>query len=337
MSARYYSPGLGAFTSIDSVMGGAQNPLSLNRYLYALANPATLQDPSGHYACSGNDPDCKYLQASVKVHEKIRHSKVMAKRERENEDEVTRRHRGATNKKAAPVTRRDQKLKAENISTKEWTVPSFDSFSKMTLNQRIGAARAHLGDIVTSSDWGDNEQTLTKSLLLSYYDMQRSVDDVVVLPKRPLSSAVSGERLSDAVKYLDDRDHSDSALNLLLEPLNGADKIGPEGSGPGGPGTIIAGSLPLTTKLAKDLAGAMNYPNVHALKKDFFGLSKNGSKFDLYRDEVTGVIDLRRKLSTEVGEQLSDWVVRGGKIVEAGSIADEAPEMMSIWELEGDR
>jgi RHS repeat-associated protein len=65
MSARYYSPGLGAFTSIDSVMGGAQNPLSLNRYLYALANPATLQDPSGHYACSGNDPDCKYLQQSV--------------------------------------------------------------------------------------------------------------------------------------------------------------------------------------------------------------------------------------------------------------------------------
>jgi RHS repeat-associated protein len=52
MSARYYSPGLGAFTSIDSVMGAAQNPLSLNRYLYALANPATLQDPSGYYACS---------------------------------------------------------------------------------------------------------------------------------------------------------------------------------------------------------------------------------------------------------------------------------------------
>jgi hypothetical protein len=30
------------------VTGSAQNPLSLNRYLYALANPATLVDPDGH-------------------------------------------------------------------------------------------------------------------------------------------------------------------------------------------------------------------------------------------------------------------------------------------------
>jgi RHS repeat-associated protein len=97
MSARYYSPGLGAFTSIDSVLGGAQNPLSLNRYLYALANPVSLQDPSGHYACSGNDPDCAYLQKSVKAHEKIRHAKVRAARERDVEREVTTRHRGVTN------------------------------------------------------------------------------------------------------------------------------------------------------------------------------------------------------------------------------------------------
>jgi RHS repeat-associated protein len=42
MSARFYSPGIGAFTQLDSVMGGAQNPLSMNRFLYALANPATM-------------------------------------------------------------------------------------------------------------------------------------------------------------------------------------------------------------------------------------------------------------------------------------------------------
>jgi RHS repeat-associated protein len=51
MSARFYSPELGVFTSLDSVMGSAQNPLSMNRFLYAHANPATLIDPTGHAAC----------------------------------------------------------------------------------------------------------------------------------------------------------------------------------------------------------------------------------------------------------------------------------------------
>jgi hypothetical protein len=36
-------------------MGGAQNPLSMNRFLYAHANPATLIDPTGHYAVYGDD------------------------------------------------------------------------------------------------------------------------------------------------------------------------------------------------------------------------------------------------------------------------------------------
>ena len=48
MSARFYDPGIGAFTQADSVMGKAQNPLSMNRFLYAAANPATLIDPTGH-------------------------------------------------------------------------------------------------------------------------------------------------------------------------------------------------------------------------------------------------------------------------------------------------
>jgi RHS repeat-associated protein len=65
MSARMYSPGSGTFTSLDSVLGSAQNPLSMNRFLYALANPATLIDPTGHYACSGWDDDCAYIQANA--------------------------------------------------------------------------------------------------------------------------------------------------------------------------------------------------------------------------------------------------------------------------------
>jgi RHS repeat-associated protein len=62
MSARFYAPGIGAFTQLDSVMGSAQNPLSMNRFLYALANPATMIDPDGHLACAGWDDDCHYQQ-----------------------------------------------------------------------------------------------------------------------------------------------------------------------------------------------------------------------------------------------------------------------------------
>ena len=46
--ARFYSPGLGVFTQLDTVQGSALDPLSLNRYLYAAADPETLVDPSGH-------------------------------------------------------------------------------------------------------------------------------------------------------------------------------------------------------------------------------------------------------------------------------------------------
>ena len=53
--ARFYNPALGAFTQLDSLLGSASAPLSLNRYLYAAANPATLVDPDGHtYFCPGH-------------------------------------------------------------------------------------------------------------------------------------------------------------------------------------------------------------------------------------------------------------------------------------------
>jgi RHS repeat-associated protein len=50
MAARDYSPHLGAFTQQDSYAGSAANPASMNRFLYAHANPTTLIDPDGHRA-----------------------------------------------------------------------------------------------------------------------------------------------------------------------------------------------------------------------------------------------------------------------------------------------
>jgi RHS repeat-associated protein len=48
MGARYFAPHLGSFTQEDTVRGAAADPLSMNRYLYAEADPATLIDPDGH-------------------------------------------------------------------------------------------------------------------------------------------------------------------------------------------------------------------------------------------------------------------------------------------------
>jgi RHS repeat-associated protein len=72
--ARSYDPSLGAFTSFDSVSGSAGNPLTLNRYLYANANPATLVDPDGHAAwqnsCHYDAEDCAVI-AKAKANARI--------------------------------------------------------------------------------------------------------------------------------------------------------------------------------------------------------------------------------------------------------------------------
>jgi RHS repeat-associated protein len=48
LGARNYAPSLGALTSLDSVLGNAADPLSMNRFLYAESNPTTFIDPDGH-------------------------------------------------------------------------------------------------------------------------------------------------------------------------------------------------------------------------------------------------------------------------------------------------
>ena len=63
MSARMYLPGTGTFTSLDSVTGSAQDPMTLNRFLYAAANPTSLIDPTGHFVAESDDAPgmpCKF-------------------------------------------------------------------------------------------------------------------------------------------------------------------------------------------------------------------------------------------------------------------------------------
>jgi RHS repeat-associated protein len=48
MDARWYDPSSATFTSEDSLLGAATNPLSLNRYAYGQDNPATNSDPTGN-------------------------------------------------------------------------------------------------------------------------------------------------------------------------------------------------------------------------------------------------------------------------------------------------
>ncbi|MGB3410200.1 MAG: RHS repeat-associated core domain-containing protein [Microthrixaceae bacterium] len=48
MGARFYDPTTASFTSRDTYPGDVTDPITLNRYLYANANPTSNHDPDGH-------------------------------------------------------------------------------------------------------------------------------------------------------------------------------------------------------------------------------------------------------------------------------------------------
>jgi RHS repeat-associated protein len=57
MHARYYSPWVGRFLSVDPVMGRTGIPQGWNRYSYGLDNPVVLTDPSGKCPICLQAPD----------------------------------------------------------------------------------------------------------------------------------------------------------------------------------------------------------------------------------------------------------------------------------------
>ena len=50
-NARYYDPMIGMFTSADTIVPQAFDPMSYNRYMYVRGNPIKYIDPSGHGWC----------------------------------------------------------------------------------------------------------------------------------------------------------------------------------------------------------------------------------------------------------------------------------------------
>jgi RHS repeat-associated protein len=68
MGARLFSPDLGRFTTVDPFRGQLPEPLSLNRYLFAVADPVTKSDPSGLVPlfCSGPCNSAAEAQSQAK-------------------------------------------------------------------------------------------------------------------------------------------------------------------------------------------------------------------------------------------------------------------------------
>ncbi len=58
LRARYYDPVIGRFFTRDPILGNLMSPRSLNRYAYALNNPALLLDLLGLCASEGGFSDC---------------------------------------------------------------------------------------------------------------------------------------------------------------------------------------------------------------------------------------------------------------------------------------
>jgi RHS repeat-associated protein len=56
LRARYYSPQIGRFWTMDKYEGNNQDPLSLHKYLYSQANPVNQTDPSGHITVKSKTP-----------------------------------------------------------------------------------------------------------------------------------------------------------------------------------------------------------------------------------------------------------------------------------------
>lgn len=86
LRARYYHTETASFLTEDSYLGNLTNPLTLNRYLYCLANPVKYTDPSGMYSSEDvkvwaqeilNDGNIPGPYKAETIREKIAHMQLL--------------------------------------------------------------------------------------------------------------------------------------------------------------------------------------------------------------------------------------------------------------------
>jgi RHS repeat-associated protein len=68
MHARFYTPGLGRFLSVDPVIdvkGAGSAPQAWNRYTYGANNPLRYRDPTGKYTCQGDAAKCNLVYQQI--------------------------------------------------------------------------------------------------------------------------------------------------------------------------------------------------------------------------------------------------------------------------------
>jgi RHS repeat-associated protein len=182
-SARDYAPNLGIFTSLDSVLGSAAAPRSLNRFLYALANPATLIDPTGHFVseydstpktrCThSGDSGCGRTAATSRS--KVRaatHRPVQKSTYHGNGHGATWRDSG--DEKHTP-----------------WAPPSLDAWMNFSDDARASYSAEHWDEAFAWEGWGNNRETV-----LAYWIVQAGTDDQAAL--EPLEAIVDIDKISD--------------------------------------------------------------------------------------------------------------------------------------------
>jgi hypothetical protein len=132
--ARFYAPSAGVFTQLDTVAGSAQNPASMNRFLYAQGNPTSLVDPTGHSPCNSDACDENAAVAHRNTAEGKAALRRLQARERAEAAERTR--------KAAAIAA--AKRLAAQVAAKARALAKALAAAKLKIEAKIAAAMATL-------------------------------------------------------------------------------------------------------------------------------------------------------------------------------------------------